>query len=50
MEDKTYKELMEIQSALENLPSIKSALTYKSDDPAMTGNSSTFKKPCFEEE
>ena len=45
MEDKAYEELMDIQSALNNLPIIKSELSNKTDDPQMTGNRPTFRKP-----
>ena len=45
MDHKTYGELMEIQSALNSLPIIKSELSYETDDPQMTGNGPIFKKP-----
>ena len=45
MEDEAYKELMEIQSALNDVPIIKSEISYKTEDPQMTGNGPTFKKP-----
>ena len=49
MDDTTYEEVMEIQSA-NNLPIIKSKLSYETDNPLMTGNGPAFKKPlsCFE--
>ena len=45
MEDEAYKELMEIQSALNDVPIIKSEISYKTEDPQMSGNGPTFKKP-----
>ena len=42
MDDKTCQELKGIQSALNNLPIIKSELNHSTDDP---GNGSKFKKP-----
>ena len=50
MDNKTYQELQGIQSALNNLPTIKSELNYTTVDPEMTGNRSKFKKPlsCLE--
>ena len=46
MDDKAYYEdLIEIQSALNDLPIIKSEPSYKTDDPQMIGNMPTFKKP-----
>ena len=45
MEDETYKEFMEIQSALNDVPVIKSEINYKTEDPQMTGNGPNFKKP-----
>ena len=45
MEDEVYKELMDIQSALDNPPIIKSELACKTDDSQIIGNRSTFKKP-----
>ena len=41
-EVKTYKKL---QSALDNLPIIKSEVSYKTDKSEMAGNRATFKKP-----
>ena len=38
MDDKTCKELQGIQSALNNLPIIKSELNHATDDPEMTGS------------
>ena len=43
IEDKTYKELVDIQSALNNLPIMKSG--YETADPQMTGHGPTCKKP-----
>ena len=45
MQDKTYEELVDIQSALNNLPINKSELSYKTDKSEMAGNRPTFKKP-----
>ena len=45
MDKKIYEELMEIPFALNDLPIIKSELSYKTDDPQMTRNEPTFKKP-----
>ena len=45
MDDKTCKELQGIQSALNNLPIIKSELNHATDDPEMTGSRLKFKKP-----
>ena len=45
MEHEAYKELMDIQSASNNVPIIKSEISYNTDDPQMTGNGPTFKKP-----
>ena len=45
VEDKTYEEIMEIQSATNNKPAFKSELSYEADNSAMRGNWPTFKKP-----
>ena len=45
MDNETYQELQGIQSALNNLPIIKSELTHATNDSDMTGNRSKFKKP-----
>ena len=45
LEDKTHGEIMEIQSATNNKPTIKSEFTYQTDDPEMKGSCPTFKKP-----
>ena len=45
MEEEAYKKLMEIQSALKDVPVIKSYIDHKTKDPQMTGNGPTFKKP-----
>ena len=45
MKDEAYIELMESQSPSSDLPITKSAICYKTDDPQMTGNGPTFKKP-----
>ena len=43
MEDKTYKELMEIQSALEE--EAMNDLNYKTVESSQTGNNPILKKP-----
>ena len=45
MDDKPHKQLMEIQTALNTVPIIKSELSYKTDNQGITGNRPIFKKP-----
>ena len=47
MDNETYQELQGIQSALNNLPIMKSELTHATNDSDMTGNRSKFKKPFW---